>query len=266
VKKEKNPLVDPPPREVPLPRAPLVRVIAQVRFPLIASIEKTEFVAGFQEQIRGAYPVLRREETRGVLIGGPEILPARSHTVYRFNNDERTWCVSLAPEFVAIETTSYSSRSDFLARLRAVLEALGKHIGPKTVDRVGVRYIDRVTGGDLADIAKLVRPEVLGVVGTPMGAHAQHSLCESLLCMPEGSARLLARWGRIPANGSVDPDAIQPVSEPSWILDLDMFHTRSQEFTVTSIVNLVQAYAERIYAVFRWAVTKEFLRRCGGKV
>jgi uncharacterized protein (TIGR04255 family) len=264
--REQNPLLDPPPKEVPLLRAPLVRVIAQVRFPLITSIEKAEFVSGFQEEIRGTYPVLRREETRGAVIGQSGILPAQSQVVYRFSNEDGAWRVSLAPEFVAIETTSYSSRSDFLARLRVVLEALAEHISPKTVDRLGVRYIDRVVAADAADIGKLVRPEVLGVVGTPLGMHAQHSLCESLLAMPDGSAQILARWGRIPANGSVDPDAIEPMSEPSWILDLDMFHVGSREFTVTSIVEQAQAYAERIYAVFCWTVTKEFLRRFGGKV
>jgi uncharacterized protein (TIGR04255 family) len=264
--REQNPLLDPPPKEVPLPHAPLVRVIAQVRFPLITSIEKTEFVSGFQEKIRGAYPVLRREETRGAVIGQAGILPAQSQVVYRFSNEDDAWRVSLAPEFVAIETTSYSSRSDFLARLRVVLEALAGHISPKTVDRLGVRYIDRVVAADAADIGKLVRPEVLGVVGTLLGRHAQHSLCESLLAMPDGSAHILARWGRIPANGSVDPDAIEPMSEPSWILDLDMFHVGSREFAVTSLVEQAQAYAERIYAVFRWTVTKEFLRRFGGKV
>ena len=38
-----NPLIDSPPQEVPLKNAPLVRVIAQMRFPPILSIEKKEF-------------------------------------------------------------------------------------------------------------------------------------------------------------------------------------------------------------------------------
>lgn len=52
-----NPLIDPPPPEVPLKSAPLIRVIAQVRFPPILSIEKQEFVASFQEAIRDKYPI-----------------------------------------------------------------------------------------------------------------------------------------------------------------------------------------------------------------
>jgi hypothetical protein len=47
-----TPLTGPPPAEVPLTDPPLVRVIAQVRFPLIASVEKREFIAPFQEAFR----------------------------------------------------------------------------------------------------------------------------------------------------------------------------------------------------------------------
>jgi hypothetical protein len=41
VRVDHNPLMTLPPGEIPLPNAPLVRVIAQARFPIIASIEKT---------------------------------------------------------------------------------------------------------------------------------------------------------------------------------------------------------------------------------
>ena len=44
-----NPLTATPPIEVPLKNAPLVRAIAQVRFPPILSIEQQEFVGSFQE-------------------------------------------------------------------------------------------------------------------------------------------------------------------------------------------------------------------------
>ena len=39
-----TPLTGPPPPAVPLTDPPLARVIAQVRFPLIASLEKREFI------------------------------------------------------------------------------------------------------------------------------------------------------------------------------------------------------------------------------
>jgi hypothetical protein len=36
-------------------------------------------------------------------------------------------------------------------------------------------------------------------------------------------------------------------------------------FSVDRVVEEAQGYAARIYAIFRWAVTDEFLTRYGGK-
>ncbi len=49
------------PDEVPLPNAPLARVLAQIRFPPILSIRKADSVADFQEALRTEYPNLRRD-------------------------------------------------------------------------------------------------------------------------------------------------------------------------------------------------------------
>ncbi len=43
-----DPLVAAPPAEVPLDDAPLVRVIAQIRFPEILAVEQRDAVAPFQ--------------------------------------------------------------------------------------------------------------------------------------------------------------------------------------------------------------------------
>ena len=66
---DQNPLVAATPAEIPLRTAPLVRVIAQVRFPVIASIDTRGFIASFQEALREAYPVLRPEMTQGFVVG-----------------------------------------------------------------------------------------------------------------------------------------------------------------------------------------------------
>jgi len=251
---------------VPLPNAPLVRVIAQVRFPQVLSIEKRDFVAPFQEAIRGEYPVLRAEQTQGLMVSPQVALPMPPVVIWRFANVESTWKASLAPDFVAIETTAYESRKDFFDRFEAILQALGEHVGPEVVDRVGVRYIDRVSGDAMKQIGKLVCPEVLGIVATPAADHVQYAISESLFTVAESGAQLLARWGLLPKGGTVDPAAIEPSAEPSWILDLDMFRSEPRPFDPAIVVADARSFAERIYAFFRWAVTDDFLRLYGGKI
>ena len=133
------------------------------------------------------------------------------------------------------------------------------------MQRLGVRYIDRVTGDGLADISKLVRQEVLGIVALPFSEHARHSLTETIFALPESKEQLQARWGKVPAGATVDPNAIEPIDEPSWVLDIDMFSNEEHPFAAKEIVNTARRFAERLYTVFRWAVTDDFLRRYGGK-
>lgn len=260
-----TPLTGPPPAEVPLTEAPLVRVIAQVRFPLLASIEKRDFIAPFQEAIRGEYPVLRPEQSRSVVLGQQSVIDARTSNVWRFHDTSSEWRVTLTPEFLALETIRYTSRDDFLDRLRRVLEALVVHVNPKVIDRLGLRYIDRVTGGNLNDLANLVRPEVCGVLSTPLASFARHSISEAVFELPENAGHVMTRWGLVPPRGTVDPAAIDPIGEASWLLDVDAFKAETRELNVESTLLKARELSERIYSVFRWAVTDEFLRRYGGQ-
>ena len=100
-----NPLTSPAPPEIPLPGAPLVRVIAQVRFPLVASVESQEFIAPFQEAIRKEYPVLRQERAQSIFVGPKGATPLAESKVWRFSDSTRGWRATLAPDFVALEST-----------------------------------------------------------------------------------------------------------------------------------------------------------------
>lgn len=259
-----DPFNSPLPSEVPLANAPLVRVIAQLRFPEILSVEQSDFVAPFQEAIRSAYPILRQERTPGIMLGPAGVMPAKPQMAWRFSDITGDWRVSLTPEFLALETTKYASRADFFRRLQVVAQALDESIGPAQLDRLGVRYIDRITGDAVKDIATLVRPEVRGIMGTIAASQALHAISESLFTLPD--ARVLARWGYLPPQMTVDLAAIEPASEESWILDLDMFSVAPKPFVVDEVVADAQRYAERVYTIFRWAVTDEFLARYGGKL
>jgi uncharacterized protein (TIGR04255 family) len=257
-----DPLASPIAAEVALKDAPLVRVIAQLRFPEILSIEQRDFVAPFQEAIRKTYSVLRQEQTQSVLLGAHGVAPAKPQIAWRFSDSEGHWRVSLTPEFLALETTKYTSRSDFFGRLRSLSDALEAHVEPGQLDRLGVRYINRITGGAVDDIAALVRPEVRGITGTIASTHAVHAVSESMFELPD--AAMVARWGCLPPGKTVDPAALEATDDKSWILDLDMFSAAPMPFVVDRVIAEAQRFAERIYTVFRWAVTDGFLARYGG--
>lgn len=260
--KPTQPFSGPPPAEVPLERAPLVRVIGQVVFSHVLGVLEPAKLAPFQEQLRAAYPVLNQELVQRVAIA-PGAPPAvHQETIWRLQDVEQRWRVSLAPTFVALETPRYTSRKDFLARLDAVISALEETLRPQLAQRVGLRYISRVEGSALSMLAELVRPEFVGPVGTPFGAAARHLLTETLVATEE--AMLLARWGKMPANTTFDPQAIEPAVTDSWVHDLDLFKEQSTPFDKTQLMTLIEALAKRQYSVFRYMVTDAYLRHYGG--
>lgn len=237
-------------------------MIAQVRFPSILAVETRDFVAPFQEAIRADYPVLRQEQAQNLILGPGILAPGRPETVWRFAGIDGHWRVSLSPDFLALETTRYGRRSDFFERLGTVVQALEAHLEPKQVDRIGVRYIDRLDGSALHDLTRLVRPEVAGILGAPVAGNMVHSVTESRFQV--GKDQMVARWGSLPPGSTVDPAAIEASGEQSWILDVDMSSSSPAPFAAQQITADAKRFAERIYAFFRWAVTDEFLRRFGG--
>ncbi len=263
-------LSGPPPPEVPLPQAPLVRVIAQVRFAPILAIRSPDAVSVFQEAIRATYPILNEDRIHQIILatgGAPDI---REGIIWRFTDEKKQWRTSLSVDFVALETSAYVSRQDFLERLGALLVALEASFKPSEVQRLGLRYIDRLTDDAVDRISELIRPKVLGILQLnkepplDLGDAILHLMTEAQLIAAEG--RIQARWGKLPGNATYDPDALEPISKDSWVLDLDMFTPAPEKFASEELRATATKFAERIYTVFREMVTDEFLRFYGGEL
>ena len=268
---EATPLNLPPVKEVPLPRAPLVRVLAQARFPPILAIRNPDNVAGWQEKLRDTYPHLSKEEVHSIELSGSEDPKVDKDRIWRLAGSEKdaAWRVSLGVNFVALETTDYDSRADFLDRLRMVVAAVEDVFGPASTSRLGLRYIDRLTGEAVDRIGDLVHSEVLSIIQPPGEGHL--GLGDSVVgVMTQVQFRaqdgfgIQGRWGRLPADTTYDHGSLEAVGQPSWILDLDMFTTEPQPFENETLLTMAGEAAETLYRLFRHMVNDEFLRFYGG--
>jgi len=113
---------------------------------------------------------------------------------------------------VKVEHATYvrralTRRSDLLARLTVVLHALEDWLQPSACDRIGIRYVDRVTGDQLARISALVRPEMLGVARdeAALGSgQLVYALSDALFRLDD-SSQVRGRWGKVPAGATYDP-------------------------------------------------------------
>lgn len=260
-----SPLSRTVPGEIHLKHAPLISVLAQLRFPAQPGFDQRETLAPFLEALHDRYPVVREETVRGIVfqpfhsVDTAKPIEPKAWAIWRLSDVENSWRVSLARDFLALETsTAYISHGDFIGRLQSILEAFPVSLRPPVIDRFGLRYVDRLKGPALLRITELVRSELLGVLSTIDAASVTQAFSESVFDVAPD--RLFARWGRLPPNASYDPGTLVPIAEPSWVLDLDMSRETTRPFNIESLVNDARIYADRIYTFFRWAIKPEFIK------
>jgi uncharacterized protein (TIGR04255 family) len=259
-----DPFTGAAPPEIPLKRAPLVSVVAQIRFPRILSINNPTFVGAFQNKIRREYPIVEEAKVHTIHFSmvpqqEPELKP---ESIWRFSNKDNTWRVSLGPDFLSMDSRSYVSRTDFIKKLTSVVTAVQETIAPGPTLRIGVRYTTRVVSPEFDKLDSILDKEVLGLATRkPFMASHIHLMTDASFKTTEGDARL--RFGFLPANGVIDPE-MPPHPEKSWICDIDSASDASLDFKKEEIESVIAALAQRSYAIFRALVTPSFLKAYGG--
>ena len=248
-----------------MPHAPLERVIVQVRFPTILKIDDHSVVANFQELIRDEYPrlqELRNQAVRIEMVGAeaPKAIPTTT-IVWQFSDAPGVWKVSLAREALTIETGSYQCRQDILTRWETVLTAMEKVFKPRLVERIGVRYVDRIAPLISKGSKSLIDTRLLGSTFAKLKSQLKSSFGEAAFTVEEGD--LLLHWGMLPPGMTPDPGAIAPLPHPSFVLDIDVSSASQRDFVSVALVPSFRSLTERAYSVFRFSVTDEFLKIYG---
>ena len=255
--------------EVPLERAPLVRVLCQIQWP-----EQTLLTTSFSQISDEIGIALAKDYPTRVVPQGMtvEVDPVSGQVRQQplppsrqwLSTDEH-WAIYFAPTFVTLENRGhYTSRSDMTERFAFVLAAIEKSAQIPSVLRVGWRYVNRIADeADFADISSLVNESVLGAraIPTPEDVTLAHSFSDSLFSTREN--KLSAKWGFLPPDLSYDQN-IQPVRTPSWFLDLDAFRDARILFDLAELQSVINELASFAYDFFRWAVTEKFIERFGG--
>lgn len=257
-----HPLLGPSPARVHLANSPLVRVLAVVRFPTIAAISNDLFVTGFQEAIRGHYPIGQKAESVGFSIGPEGAQPLSPDPFWRFSDLDEVWMVSLGPNFVGLETTRYTTREDFLARFQQVFAAASEHLKPARRDRIGVRYIDRISGAPLAHLVDLIHPSFLGLLSTDFAPHTSLGVSDFTVTAP-AERRVRVRSARLPPGATIDPIALPPIDDESWVLDIDAATQRPATWTEPNIMDETAELADLAHRMFRWAIKPQFIQTFG---
>lgn len=259
-----DPLFGEIPERVQLGQAPLVRVLGQVTYPRMAKILHEVNISDFQDAIYEHYPVLRLDEVHEIGLAATKnnFAPKQSTSqIWRFFDANEIYRISLGPDSIALETLIYISRGDFLSRFNFILKSLFETINPHQVDRVGMRYVNRLE--NVESLSNFIRPELLNMTQPNLINHIDFSMTQMNGATREG--QVVLHYGIIPPNFSHDHDIMAPSGRKSWILDVDSSTTAcSGNFFDYRVVNVLDQLASRAYAVFRWATTQDLLNHFRG--
>lgn len=235
---------------------PLDKVICQLRFPPILTID-TKAPAEFQERIRNDYPGFREKEE--IVLPIPkmakgdvsaevfkQIIPSGTKN-YEFFSEDKTWTVNLTRTFMALSTKEYKRWDDFQQRLEVLRNTLIDIYKPPSFSRVGLRYIDIIKRSvfNLNGVpwSELLHSYALGLINVSFvygNIQNFNTRCEIVLDDKISMARI--------AMGLIDE-----LNEECFIIDTDFYTT--QKTDIQNVVKRLNYFHVRGARLFRWLIT-----------
>jgi uncharacterized protein (TIGR04255 family) len=252
-------------KKIRLKDAPLVLVLCQIRWPELNHLQGdlSEIAQGFGSTLDG-YPVISNLHEMAYTITPEGVTQQPGEKIFQWHSIDGVWHISLSRRFAALYCTTYTSFPDFLERLKSVLEALESQVKVPLIERVGVRYVNRVTDSRLLEnLEGYVRPEVLGYSGlTGVSGEVRLASSANQARYLVDDAALQVRSGLVPAGETVDP-AVPPAQDTSWVLDLDASSERVAPFDVATAIAAAGRLSDFAYDFFKYVSTEGFLKEFG---
>jgi len=175
-----------------LKNPPVYVTVAQVRFNPILKI--AEFLPSIQERFRLAgYPDFKTQHGVSIQISvdNNETTPKPvKQEIYRFGNVEQTDAFTLDNQNLTLLSTNYGDFKQFQATFIKGLEATNELLDISYVERVGLRYLDRVMPLEGDKLEDYLISQVHGI-NSLFGGVAGYTYTEALNVV--GSIKLVSR-------------------------------------------------------------------------
>ena len=237
----------------------LIEVICQLRFPEILSIGTT-VPDKFQEAIRAEFPGYskRQEMPAPKLTGTPGNLTMQKQepTVnHQFVSADGAWRVNLTSKFISLSCSKYTCWEDFAGKLDKPLAAFIQIYKPAYFERVGLRYVNFISRGDLGlpttPFRELIEPCWLG----PLAEEdiREQNCSRSSLDVEMGirggcRVKVHAGPGMVKRNGQQD-------KEVKFIFDQDLY--MPGQVPVNLSAGALQTLHSQAFSIFRGAITEK---------
>lgn len=253
-------------RQIRLKSAPLALVLCQIRWPELTQFQgdlkqlAVEFGSRLEE-----YPVYGEVQEMGYAITSEGVQPTHGSTVYQWHSIDGAWHVTFGRRFASLYCTEYESFDALSTRLEQVIELIGSVLRVPLVERLGVRYVNRIDDPALIeDLDQYVTTSVLGFSAlTPHSNDATLVSGVNQARFHVGGSVLQVRSGLTSPGETVDP-SIAPLDRASWVMDLDAATEGLTPFDSDALKQEVGRLADIAYDFFKLVATDGFVREFGG--
>lgn len=229
-----------------LKQPPIELIIGQVRVPMIVALLEPGGIAAFQKLAKADYPHLRREEQVAIRLSSEESPKSQSVGLWRLEDANHAWTVTVAPDFVALEAREYKDFGEFRDRLVTITEWFRSAYDASLRVRVGLRYVDRFDSKKYPSLGanwiEKANPALLTFVRMAAG-HEHRTFWEHRFSLGDG-------WG-MTFRASLGVASTEGTGDTELLLDVDAFNNEESDFS--GLANILDSLKQVDYGAFAWA-------------
>jgi uncharacterized protein (TIGR04255 family) len=250
----------PVPDTTRLARSPLELVVCQIRHERRLVVGEATTALAVHEALGGAtgpYPsigeVFGAEVNVVMGVGAPNVQETKT-SGWRLTSADGAWVITLMPDNFSLETSAYTTwAGDFAPRLGALIDVVAERIEPTLEQRIGLRYVDRITELGLTELAAwqpYLRPELLGLVVHPQLGPGVRNFQQQLVIELADGVTAGLRHGPVVEAGR---DVVD------YQLDYDIFRHGGRAFDAAAIKDAAAQFNIYALQLFQATISEELL-------
>lgn len=247
-------------------RPPLARVIAVLRYPLVAAFAELGGIRAIQEHLRSQFPDLAPSQATQIEVTfGPNVLHQQqtAENQWIFRGHAESYELTVAPGWLqlAVPGSSYRNREQFSTVFEDVLKALAASEQVTRFDAFAARYINAARAE--SDWSSRWNPAIVGwIADESVTAAARFSMTQTTLTngvvdLEDGThilSNAIVRHGLVPGVG---PDLLPgSTAAPAFVVDCELLTTQTMAFDIPLILRLFREYNHEMARFFDFALSE----------
>ena len=249
--------------ETELTRSPLAVVVFQLRYEQNLGVSDGDVALSIHESLGGRDGQYPRIEPLQLVtaqidvssgrsaLGGLSSVPTRG---WRLVSEDGDWSAAIMPDHIALETNAYGTWSHgFRERIHALLEAVHKHAAPRIEERLGLRYVNRLTESTSSprDWSEFVSAELLGPLADDFWGPGVENLQQQVQLDLGSDLRCLFRHGLVPRENGMGFEG--------YLLDFDVFRQIPRRFSLDDAKKTLDEMNRAALALFQKSLAPHYL-------